>query len=166
MDTSITITASAEITFDNSEWASVMDQGKGEAIVDSPTIELPQGGTAQSEAAVIHGQTFHGTDEPGSNFIQNGYAKIHTLLPGLISDLFSGGDVSSVEDFLTSVVQADVEGISGEYRDNANESIATDMVIHSIRVHVNLSPSLNEVMAQVREQAKEMVLNELKGVFA
>lgn len=164
---SISIAVSAEILFDNPEWAEVMDKGKPDAIVDSPVIELPQGGTAPSEAAVIHGQPFFGTSEPGSNFIENGYKKIGSLLPGLISDVFGGiDDLVSVETFLTNVVQADVEGISGEYRDNENESIATDMVIHSIRVVVTVFPSPEEAKLMLIESAKQEVISKIQGVFA
>ena len=164
---SISLVCTAEITFANPEWAGIMDQGKENARVDSPTIHLPQGGEAKSGAAVIHGQEFFGTSEPGSNFIENGYKKIRTLLPGLISDLFSGnGDIASIEMFLTSVVQADVEGISDEYRDNPNEAIATDQVIHSIYVKVTVSPPPEEARQQIIEKAKQHIMSELKGALS
>lgn len=168
-----TITASAKITSANEEWRGVMDEGMSAPKVTGGTIQLPQGGTAQSKAAVTGGVFTEGS-EAGSLAEENAMKIINSII---VEELQSNGKelidnpdetINSIEFLLSNIAKSEYQKIAAEYSDNDNEAEATDQVINSLTVKLAVTgiPTMEEINEFVQEVAVSMINEKLGGAFS
>ena len=153
---------SYEITSANEEWRSVMENGQPAPSVTGGVVQLPQGGTRESRAAVTGGIFTEGS-EAGSYAEENAKKIIESLMPAEIQDSLSNiienGDISDLEFFLTNIAKSEYMKIAAEFSDNADEAQATEAVINSIKVTLNVSglPTKEEITAAAKELIMSML---------
>lgn len=155
-----TFSVSYEITSENEPWRTIMEEGLPAPEVTGGAIELPQGGTRQSKAAVTGGIFTEGSE--ASSYAEDNTKKmISSLLPeeiqSHIQSLLHGDSISDVESFLTNLAKSEYSKIAGEFSDNEDESIATQEVIDSLKVKLTINglPSLEEIALQAKKEIIE-----------
>ena len=157
------ISVSYEITSDNEEWREQMETGMPAPKVTGGSINLPQGGTRPSKAAVIGG-IFEEGSESATYAEQNSRNILDTILPQEIQNKISnllenGNDLKDIEFFSSNIVKSEYNKIAGEFSDNVDEAAATDTVINSISVKIIIDglPTKEEVTQYAKESFIEFV---------
>ena len=163
---SFSISVSYEITSGNEEWRGVIDNGMGAPEVTGGTIQLPQGGERESQAAATGGIFTEGS-EAGSQAEENARKIIDSLLPeeipSHIEGLLKGEGLDEIEFFFSNIAKSEYMKVAGEYSDNPDEAEATEQVINSL--HVKLTISGMPTMDEIKDVATKAVIEMLGGMF-
>ena len=147
---------------DDSQWFfHAAEEGQEAPEVTGGNIQLPQGGTRPSKAAVTGGVFEEGMEVP-IDILENMQMKLQTIAPEELKEAFMSGNVHSAEAMLTGLIQTELADVSQGFADNADEAEAVSNAIASVHVKTNCTISYDELV----EQAREEVMNRLKGVFA
>lgn len=160
-----TLTISYEITSSNESWREIMDEGIAAPSVTGGEVNLPQGGTRPSKAAVTGGIFTEGSEAAG--YAEENSKKIISSVLGdevqnHITELLNGGSVNDVEMFLTNIAKNEYIKIASEFKDNPDEIEATNQVIDSIYVNVSIN---GPTMDEIQNAAKEFAMGEIKKML-
>ena len=161
---SYTISISYHIESANEKWRGTMDEGQGPTEVTGGWINLPQGGTRESGAAVTGGQ-YNAAAEVGSHAEENGKKIINTEMKEVITPVIvnmiqgDSGGIQEVEFFLTNVMKNEYMKTAAEFSDNPDEAEATQQVIDSIHVAVEVSglPSIEDIKQWAVQKIQEVL---------
>ena len=162
--TSYTISVSYSITSGNENWRGQIDEGVDPPAVTGGSIDLPQGGSRQSKAAVTGG-VYTAAAEVGAHAEENSKKIINSSLKEVVSPVIVNmikGDssgIQQIEFFLTNIVKNEYIKTAAEFSDNHDEAEATQQVIDSVHVVVEISgvPTEEEVMQTVTEKINEIL---------
>ena len=147
---------------DDSQWFfQAAESGQEAPEVTGGAIELPQGGSRQSRAAVTGGVFQEGAEIP-IGIMENMQAKLQTIAPEELKSAFMSGDVHAAETLLTGLIQTEIADVGQGFADNADEAEAVQNAIASVHVKTSSTITYDELI----ESAREEVMNQLKGVFA
>ena len=148
---------SLKFEYDNESWANIMNSGLGPTQVTGGTIQLPQGGTRESRAAVTGG-TFTAAEEPSTGVFDEIQTMASTLFPDLVSEAISSGDIETaserikdIEQFMTNLGKSRLTIQASEFSDNPDEAEATNQVIDSFRTVVDCNISFTGFVNEVQQ---------------
>lgn len=153
-------TISLRFEYDNEAWANIMNNGQGPQLVTGGTVQLPQGGTRESGAAVTGGM-YQEAAEPATGIID----ELHTIIGDvfrdvaaseLTSDIEGAAErIQSQEQFLTALGRSRLLVYLGEC-ENEDEIAATEQVADSFHVFITCDISFAGVMDEIRSKLTAM----------
>ena len=152
----------ASVSYGNPDWFDVVDGGMGATNVTGGSINLPQGGTRQSQAAVIGG-TYFEASETGTGIKQEIETTIQSLISADLSEAINSGgfdgapeNIESYETFYTNLAKSRFLVAAGEIADNPDELAAAEQVANSIKVTITVSglPTTDEIKQDVIDMVK------------